>query len=87
VANEGPADFRTIQAAVGDANDGDTVLVAPGTYTSDGNRDIDFRGKAITVRGEADLRVASSTATGRARITTGDFSSVAERPPTPFCRT
>jgi len=53
VANDAPADFHTIQAAVDDANDGDTVLLAPGIYTGDGNRDIDFRGKAITVRSEA----------------------------------
>jgi hypothetical protein len=52
VAHDGPADFNTIQAAIDDANDGDTVLVGPGTYTGDGNRDIDFRGKAITVKGE-----------------------------------
>ena len=51
VANDAPADFRTIQAAVDDANDGDTVLVAPGTYTGDGNRDIEVC-RAITVRSE-----------------------------------
>ena len=45
-----PADYPTIQAAIDDANDGDTVLVAPGIYTGDGNRDIDFMGKAIMVR-------------------------------------
>jgi parallel beta-helix repeat protein len=32
--------------------DGDTVLVANGTYTGDGNRDIDFTGKAIVVMSE-----------------------------------
>ena len=31
---------------------GDTVLVADGTYTGEGNRDIDFKGKAITVKSE-----------------------------------
>ena len=30
----------------------DITLVAPGTYTGDGNRDIDFKGKAITVKSE-----------------------------------
>ncbi|UCG46573.1 MAG: right-handed parallel beta-helix repeat-containing protein, partial [Phycisphaerales bacterium] len=50
VDNDGPADFSTIQAAIDDANDGDTVVVSPGTYTGDGNRDMDFLGKAITVR-------------------------------------
>ncbi len=42
----------TIQAAI-DAclpSEGDEVVIADGTYTGDGNRDLDFRGKAITVR-------------------------------------
>ena len=42
--------FATIQYAINDCNDGDTVIIAPGTYTGEGNRDIDFLGKAITVR-------------------------------------
>lgn len=52
VNNSGPADFATIQAAVDNASDGDTVLVAPGTYTGDGNRDIAVWRKAITIRSE-----------------------------------
>jgi len=47
-----PAQYPKIQAAIDYANNGDIVLVAPGTYTGDGNRDIDFRGKAITLRSE-----------------------------------
>ena len=50
VDNDNPANFTTIQAAIDDANDGDTVEVQPGTYTGSGNRDIDFNGKAITLR-------------------------------------
>jgi len=52
VDDDGQADFKNIQAAINDADDGDTVLVADGTYKGPGNRDIDFLGKAITVRSE-----------------------------------
>jgi len=50
VDDDGPADFNNIQAAINDANNGDTTIVADGVYTGPGNRDIDFLGKAITVR-------------------------------------
>ena len=50
VDDDGPADFNNIQAAIDDSNDGDTVIISTGTYTGDGNRDINFKGKAITVR-------------------------------------
>jgi hypothetical protein len=43
-------DYTTIQEAIDDARSGEIVEVSPGTYRGDGNRDIDFRGKAITVR-------------------------------------
>ena len=42
--------FCTIQDGVDAAQDGDTVLVHPGTYTGDGNRDISVFGKKITLR-------------------------------------
>ncbi|MHC4150209.1 MAG: right-handed parallel beta-helix repeat-containing protein, partial [Planctomycetota bacterium] len=47
-----PTQYPTIQAAIDDSNDSDEVVVAPGTYTGEGNRDIDFGGRAITVRSE-----------------------------------
>ena len=47
-----PADYETIQEAIDATDDYGMVLVADGTYTGPGNRDIDFLGKAITVRSE-----------------------------------
>lgn len=49
VDDDGPADFNNIQAAIDDSNDGDVIVVFPGTYTGAGNRDIDFGGRAVTV--------------------------------------
>ena len=56
--DEGPRDifvprqYSTIQEAIKRSWNGGTVRVADGTYTGQGNRDIDFLGKAITVRSE-----------------------------------
>jgi hypothetical protein len=50
VDDDGPADYTTIQAAVNAAVDTDVIIIQPGMYTGTGNRDIDFLGKAITVR-------------------------------------
>jgi len=46
-----PSQYPTIQAAIDDCNDGDVVIAEPNIYTGPGNRDIDFKGLAITVRG------------------------------------
>jgi len=42
--------YDSIQEAIDVAADGNTIIVQPGTYTGFGNRDIDFKGLAITVR-------------------------------------
>ncbi|MCP4712361.1 MAG: BACON domain-containing protein, partial [Planctomycetes bacterium] len=47
-----PYRYETIQAAVDAAAAGETVIVAPGVYTGIGNRDIELRGKDITVLSE-----------------------------------
>ena len=43
--------YPTIQSAIDACNDGDVVILSVGSYTGDGNRDLDFDGKPIIVRG------------------------------------
>jgi subtilisin family serine protease len=47
-----PTIYPTIQAAIDGASDGDIIWIADGQYSEEGNFDIDFKGKAVTVKSE-----------------------------------
>ncbi len=49
----GTGDFPTIQAAVGAAIAGDVIELTDGTFAGDGNRDVNYLGKAITIRSQS----------------------------------
>ena len=50
---EGTGDFPTIQAAIAGVQHGDVIELTDGTFTGDGNRDMDYLGKAITIRSQS----------------------------------
>src|SRR5262245_49522958 len=45
-----PGDYATMQAAIDASANGDVIIVADGAYLGPGNRDLDFGGRAITLR-------------------------------------
>jgi predicted outer membrane repeat protein len=52
VEADGSGDYPTIQAAINAAVNGDEIVLGDGTYRGTGNRDMDFKGKAVTVQSE-----------------------------------
>jgi predicted outer membrane repeat protein len=74
-----PGDFPTIQTAIDSAASGDTVLVASGTYTGPGNRDINFGGKNIVLMSEegADSTIIDCQGLGRGIIFQSDENDTA----------
>jgi len=50
VDDDAPADFNNIQPALDAAKTGDVVLVADGVYKGASNRNLNFKGKAITLK-------------------------------------
>jgi hypothetical protein len=53
VRADGTGDYPTIQAAIDAAPEGMVIELVDGTYTGDGNRDLDFGGKSVTVRSQS----------------------------------
>lgn len=47
---DGQGVFPTIQAAINGARAGDIIILAAGTYSGPGNRDLDCHGKAVSIR-------------------------------------
>jgi hypothetical protein len=69
-----PADHPTIQAAINAATNGDTIIVSDGTYVEN----IDFRGKAITLRsanGAATTIIDGGNASCVVKFVTGETST------------
>jgi hypothetical protein len=50
---DGTGDFPTIQAAIDAVIDGDTVELSDGVFLGDGNRDIIWEAKSITLRSQS----------------------------------
>jgi hypothetical protein len=71
VDDDGPADFSSIQAAVGAATNGDEIVVMPGRY----RETVQFLGKSITVRSQAGPERTIVYLEGETRIVVMDGDS------------
>ncbi len=68
VRPDGTGDYATIQAAIDAVAANSVIELADGTYTGPGNRDLDFHGKALTIRsasGRPDACVIDCQGAGR----------------------
>lgn len=54
ISPDGSGDFPTIQAAIDAAADGDIIALTDGIFTGEGNRDIDYLGKALKVQSQGE---------------------------------
>ncbi|MBN2171276.1 MAG: right-handed parallel beta-helix repeat-containing protein [Candidatus Krumholzibacteriota bacterium] len=52
VKPDGTGDYPTLRAAIAGCADGDTILVADGTFTGPDNRALDYGGRAIVIRSQ-----------------------------------
>jgi hypothetical protein len=70
IKSDGTGDAATIQAGIDSAGDGDIVLLAEGTFTGTGNRDVSLQGKSVTVisQGAASSTIIDCQGLGRAFI-------------------
>ncbi len=57
--------FASIQRGIQAATPGDVVLIADGVYRGEGNREIDFLGKDITVRSASRRSITPATKANR----------------------
>ncbi len=53
VQPDGTGDFATIQDAIDASVPGGTIELADGMFAGDGNRDLDYKGKAITIHSQS----------------------------------
>lgn len=74
----GTGDAPTVQAAIDSAEAGDDILLASGSYTGVGNRDIDLKGKAVTVHssGGAAFTTIDCEGLGRGFLFTSDEANL-----------